>query len=115
MAFVQARVNAAVDAAVATANYVQLHTGDPGPAGTSNVAAGIDRAPVSFAAAASGTTSDVASFTIPAAGGPFSHVSLWTAATDGTFDGSGACTPAETFGGAGTLDVTVTVSGTTTP
>ena len=48
---------------------------------------------------------------IPAAGGPYTHVSLWTASTGGTYCGSGALSPAETFAGAGALDVTVTVTG----
>ena len=35
---------AAIDAAVATVSHLQLHTGDPGGAGTANVAAGVARA-----------------------------------------------------------------------
>jgi hypothetical protein len=111
MALTAARVLAAIDAAVSTTTHAQLHTGDPGAAGTSNVAAGISRAALSFPAASAGQTSDDASFAIPGAGGPFTHVSLWTASTGGTYCGSGALTPAESFAGAGTLDVTVTVTG----
>ena len=111
MALTQARVHAAIDAAVSTTSHAQLHTGDPGAAGTSNVAAGVSRAALTFPAASAGATSDEATFTIPGVGGPYTHVSLWTASTGGTYCGSGALTPAESFAGAGSLDVTVTVTG----
>lgn len=111
MALTQARVDAAIDAALDTITHVQLHTGDPGGSGTSNVAAGVDRAAITLPGASSGESEDTATFTIPGAGGPFTHVSLWTASTAGTYFGSGALTPAESFAGAGTLDVTVTVTG----
>lgn len=111
MALTQARVHAAIDAAVSTTSHAQLHTGDPGAAGTSNVAAGVSRAALAFPAASGGATSDGATFTIPGAGGPYTHVSLWTASTGGTYCGSGGLTPAESFAGAGTLEVTVTVTG----
>lgn len=83
MALTQARVHAAIDAAVSTTSHAQLHTGDPGAAGTANVAAGVSRAALAFP----------------------------TASTGGTYCGSGTLTPAESFAGAGTLDVTVTVTG----
>lgn len=111
MAFTQARVDAALDAALATTTHAQLHTGDPGAAGTANVAAGIDRATASFPAASAGESEALASFAVTA-GGPYSHVSLWTAATGGTHTGNGALTPAETFAGPGTLDVTITATAT---
>jgi hypothetical protein len=111
MALTQARVHAAIDAAVATTTHAQLHTGDPGGAGTSNVAAGVDRVAVSFPGASAGETEDQVTFAIPGAGGPYTHISLWTASTGGTYTGSGALSPAESFAGAGTLDVTVSVTG----
>lgn len=111
MAFVQARVNAAIDAAKASVTHAQLHTGAPGGSGTSNVAAGVSRATLTLPAAAAGASSGAAAFTIPGAGGPFTHVSLWTASTGGTFVGDGALTPAESFAGAGSLNVTVNVTG----
>ena len=110
MAFTSARLNAALDGAVANVTHAQLHTGAPGGAGTSNVAAGVDRVAGTFAAASGGSTTASFSFTIPAAGGPFTHVTLFNAATGGTFQGDGTLTPQETFAGAGTLDVTVTAT-----
>lgn len=73
--------------------HVQLHIGDPGAAGTSNPAAETDRIQLTFgAAAASGsisTTAD-AEWTNVAATETYSHVSLWSASTGGTFVGAAA-------------------------
>lgn len=111
MALVVARINAAVDSALATSTHAQLHTGAPGAAGTSNVTAGVARAVISWGAAAAGVKSGTMTFTIPGAVAAQTHLSLWTALTAGTFNGDGPLTPAETFAGAGTLAVTATVTG----
>lgn len=111
MALTDARVHAAIDAAVATVTHVQLHTDYPGPSGTSDVSIGVDRAAITLPPAAGKATSGNVEFAIPDASGPHTHVSLWTAAEGGTFSGSGIIEPAESFAGPGTLAVTVTVSG----
>ena len=114
MAFTTGRINAAIDTALATATHVQLHTGAPGAAGTSNVAAGVARAPLTKNPAGTPTAKQAvctATWAIPAAGGPYTHFSLWTALTGGTFDGDGTLTPQETFAGSGTLALTATVTG----
>lgn len=110
--FTTARINAAIDTAQATATHIQLHTGAPGVNGTTSVAAGVARALLSKGAAASKIATDTASWTIPGAGGPFTHCTLWDALTGGTFCGDGLLTPNESFVGAGTLAVTVTITGT---
>lgn len=111
MAFAAARLNAAIDAATSGVTHVQLHTGAPGAAGTSNVAAGVSRATATGVGGATGQSDTITgTWTIPAAGGPYTHASLWTASTGGTFVGDGALTPQETFAGAGTLDFTITVT-----
>lgn len=110
MALTVARMNAAIDAALATSTYAQLHTGDPGAAGTSNVAAGVSRVAVSFPASNAKSTNADVSFTIPGAGGPYTHVSLWTAVNAGTYNGMGACSTQESFAGAGILKVSIVVS-----
>lgn len=113
MAFTTARLNAAIDAAASGITHAQLHTGAPGGAGTSNVAAGVDRAALTGVGGATGAgDSWTCSFTIPGAGGPFTHVSFWTADTAGTFMGDAALDPDESFAGAGTLNVTTTVAAT---
>ncbi len=74
--------------------YIQLHTGAPGSAGTANVATESTRKSVSFAAASSGAVSnDVAvSWTSVAGTEDFTHWSLWTASSGGTFLWSGTMT-----------------------
>lgn len=115
MAFTNVRVNAAVDAAVAQSTFVQLHDGDPGGAGTGNVAGEVaGRVAISFPAADDLETSDDVEFAITEAGGPYTHISLWSASTEGTFQGSASLSPAESFAGPGTLSVTVTVTGSST-
>lgn len=113
MAFVVARLNSALDAALSGVTHAQLHTGAPGGAGTSNTAAGVDRCALTgIGSAASGQDTATGTWTIPGAGGPFTHFSLWTASTGGTFVGDGELDPDETFAGAGTLDFELTATAT---
>lgn len=114
MAFVTARIVAAVDAALASSTHVQLHTGAPGGSGTSNVAVSAARAAITWGSDVGGVVVGTATWTITAAEGPYTNFSLWTAITAGTFYGSGTLTPNETFAGAGTLALTATVTGTST-
>lgn len=76
--------------------YIQLHTADPGGAGTAAVATNAVRKLVSFGVAASGLMSnDVAiQWTTGevTANEDYSHWSLWTASTAGTFVMSGLMT-----------------------
>lgn len=114
MAFTTARINAAIDTALATSTHVQLHTGAPGTSGTANVASGVTRAALTKGPAGSPTdrqSTSTASWVIPGAGGPYTHFSLWTAVSGGTFTGDGSLTPQETFAGSGTLALTMTVTG----
>lgn len=111
MAFTTARINAAIDTALADTTHVQLHTGAPGAAGTSNVASGVSRASLTKGSATNKQATCTASWIIPSAGGPYTHFSMWTAATGGTFNGDGTLTPAETFAGSGTLELTATTTG----
>jgi hypothetical protein len=72
--------------------FVQLHTGDPGAAGTSNAATETDRVEATFSAASGGaiTNSAEVAWTNVAASETYSHVSFWSASTSGTFLGSDA-------------------------
>lgn len=71
-----------------TAVYVQLHTGDPGAAGTANVSSVTTRPAVTFSAAVAGS---MAASNQPAwndwggATETITHISLWDAPTAGTF------------------------------
>ncbi len=88
--------NAAITLLPVASLYVQLHVGDPGAAGTANVAGNSTRKVSSWGAAAGGlltldtditwTTSEVDTAE------DYTHFSVWTAATGGTFIGSGTIT-----------------------
>jgi hypothetical protein len=95
--FAEATRNAMLDAFarnVSYANaavYVKLHLGDPGAAGASNAAANTTRQQATFGnAAASGAISNTAAveWTSVSNTETYTHVSLWTASTNGTFLGS---------------------------
>lgn len=113
MAMTTARLNKSADA-VFTASpaitHVQLHTGAPGGSGTSNVASGVSRSALSAGSATGGSVTATATFTIPAPGGPYTHVSFWTASSGGTFCGDDDASPDATFSNGGTLSYTFTYS-----
>jgi hypothetical protein len=114
MAFTAARLNAAVDAALSTSTHIQAHTGAPGGSGTSNVATNCARVALAGVGSASGGIDSITAALVftGSSGGPVTHFSLWTAITAGTFNGDGTLTPNESFAGAGTLNVTIPVTGT---
>jgi hypothetical protein len=98
--------------------WVKLHLGDPGAAGTSNAAANTTRQQGTFgSAAASGAISNTAAIewtSVPNTE-TYSHISLWSASSGGTFLGSddlsstAPVTAGDTFRiPVGDLDVTVT-------
>ena len=85
-----------------TTAYVSLHTADPGTTGTSEVSGGAyaRQGPVAFANAGNEPTvaSNSAILTYPAATaswGTIGFFGVWTAASGGTFQGSGALTQAK--------------------
>jgi hypothetical protein len=98
--------------------WVQLHTGDPGSAGTANVAATSDREQYATDAASAGAKSNTAIGrwdSTDAGGETFTHISLWTASTSGTFRASKAlAAPVAVSGGqpfeiaVGDLDISIT-------
>jgi hypothetical protein len=85
------------------ASYIQLHTGDPGVAGTANVSSYATRTLISvWGTAAGGTKSITASVTITASwsgtnGEVLTHVSYWSAVTGGTFVTSDQLLQAQTM------------------
>lgn len=100
--------------------YIQLHTGDPGAAGTSNVAGNSTRKSVSFSAASGGTMTNDAAISWDSGevdtSEDYTHFSLWSAASSGTFLWSGtitanAVTAGDTFTiGSGDLDLAIGVA-----
>lgn len=75
--------------------YVQLHTGAPGAAGTSNVAGESTRqAAGTFTSPSGGSSTNNAAvtWTSVTTAETYTHVSLWSASTSGTFIASGSIT-----------------------
>jgi hypothetical protein len=76
--------------------YIQLHTADPGAAGTTAVAGNATRKTVSFGTATGGAMSNDANIDWTAGevdtNEDYTHFSLWDAATTGNFLGSGTVT-----------------------
>lgn len=81
-----------------SAVWTQLHTADPGAAGTTAVASASTRKSTSFAAAASQsmTTDADLLWSSVAAAETITHISLWDASTSGTFIGSKQLTASKT-------------------
>lgn len=96
-----------VNITAAAALYIQLHTADPGAAGTTSVAASSTRQAVTFGAAASGA---IALSNSPAFTGvsteTITHISVWDASTAGNFQWSSALTASKTINSGDTLTFT---------
>lgn len=78
----------AVAGTVPAGNFVALHTGDPGSAGTANASANTTRVSVTFSAASGGAvaSSNTPSWATWASGSEtLSHISVWSASTAGNF------------------------------
>ncbi len=102
--FSAAAANTALDAMAAAFPWVKLHIGDPGAAGTSNPATETARKLPTFSAAAGGakTNTNYLTWFNVAGSEDYTHFSLWSAVSGGTFGGSGTVTAvalvaAETF------------------
>ena len=91
--------------------FLKLHTGDPGAAGTANPSAETLRKAVAFGAASGGskaaTGSPVCQWANWSAGTSIiSHVSLWTAASAGTYLGSIVLGSPKTVNNTDTFNIT---------
>jgi len=97
--------------------WVKLHIGDPGSAGTSNPAGNTTRQQSTFGSVASGgaiSNTVAVAWTAVSTTETYSHVSLWSASTAGTFLGSAALTQSKAVNSGdnfsipvGDLDVTI--------
>jgi hypothetical protein len=106
-----AAVNGWLDGTFATATcYVKLHTADPGAAGATAAAAGdTSRKQATMAAASGGSKAASASVGPWTNGGTsetLSHISLWTASTAGTFNGSAALSASQAWANTNTFTLT---------
>ena len=94
--------NGWLDGTFATATcFVKLHTADPGAAGATAAAVGsATRVQATMGAAAAGSkamTSMASTWTNGGTSETLSHLSLWTAATASTFNGSAALTASQAW------------------
>lgn len=95
-------------AAVATP-FVQLHTADPGAAGTTSISVGsTTRNAIVWAAASGGSMalSTLSAWTNGGTSETISHVSVWTASSAGTFLQSFALTGSQAWVSTNTLTLT---------
>lgn len=89
--------------------FIQLHTGDPGAAGTANVSVGsTTRNAVTWNAASAGsmTLASLAAWTNGGTSETITHISIWTASTAGTFKQSAALTASQAWVSTNTLTLT---------
>jgi hypothetical protein len=99
-----------------TTLFIQLHTGDPGAAGTTAVSSVTTRPALNFGAASAGAQAAIATLPSWATWGGtngeiVTHVSVWGAASAGTFYYSVLLTASKTVNTGDTLNLTaLTVS-----
>lgn len=101
-----------------TTAYIQLHTADPGAAGTTSVATENTRKAVSFGTASSNAMSNDADIDWVSVAGSetYTHFTLWDASTAGNFLWSGTVTASAITAGndftiaTGDLDLALTIA-----
>lgn len=102
-------VNSFLDTTFGT-TYVKLHTADPGAAGATAAAAGDTTRKQATMAAASGGSKAMTGTAGPWTNGgtseTLSHISLWSAASAGTFNGSAALSASQAWASTNTFTLT---------
>lgn len=102
-------VNGWLDTDFAT-NWIKLHTGDPGSAGTSNAAAGdTSRKQATMASAASGSkamTGTAGTWTNVSTTETITDISIWTLVTSGAFKASAALSASQAWVNTNTFTLT---------
>lgn len=104
-------VNGWLDGTFATATcFVKLHTADPGAAGATAAAVGdatLKQATMAAASAGSKAASaSVGPWTNGGTSETLSHISLWSASTAGTFNGSAALSASQAWASTNTFTLT---------
>ena len=89
-----AAANTALDAILAVYTWVKLHVGAPGSAATANAATETTRKQATWRASSGGASSqsNLLSWTAVAGSEDYTHFSVWTASTAGSFGFSGTIT-----------------------
>ena len=106
-----AAVNSFLDTTFATAScFIKLHTADPGAAGATAAAAGSTaRVQATMAAASAGSkamSSMASTWTNGGTSETITHISIWSASTAGTFNGSAALTASQAWASTNTFTLT---------
>ena len=89
--------------------FIQLHTGDPGSAGTANVSVGsTTRNAIAWSAASAGSMalSSLGAWTNGGTSETITHVTLWSASSAGTFYASYALSASQAWVSTNTLTIT---------
>lgn len=110
--------NAALTSLIGTYTWAQLHVGEPGAAGTANVAVETDRVQITWGSVAAGAVANSAVVTWTGVAGTedYTHFTVWTLAAAGVFGFSGTVTANAVAAGdtftipIGDLDVTLTLA-----
>lgn len=86
--------NAVLSALASTYTWAQLHVGSPGANGTANVATETDRMQVTWSVPSGGAMTNTAAVSWVGVAGTedYTHASLWSLVTGGTFGMSGTVT-----------------------
>src|SRR5881409_325837 len=94
LGFSTAAANADLDTQGSTYPWIKLHTGAPGAAGTTAAATETTRKQATWASASAASKASSADlvWTSVAGSEQYTHFSMWTASTAGTFGGSGTIT-----------------------
>ena len=109
MPYTNAGLKAAVDGIAAAGTRISFHTADPGATGANEIS-GTGRPATTWGAASGGSrVGSQVSAPIPA-GTTVTHWGIFDAATGGNFIYGGALSASETFGSAGTLLHTPTLT-----
>lgn len=89
-----AAANALLDSLGSTYSWIKLHTGAPGANGTANAATETTRKQATFGAASGAalTTTAPLQWTNVAGSEDYTHYTMWTASSGGTFGHSGTIT-----------------------
>lgn len=105
-----ADANAALATIIASAAFVQLHTGAPGSAGTANISSTTTRQAVTWGTPASGSVSatnqPVWSSWAGTSGENVTDISFWSASTAGNFEFSMQISPSEIMATSDSLTLT---------
>lgn len=92
--------------------WISLHTASPGTTGASEVTGGAYARVATTWSAASGSSRAGSAVTINVpAGTTITHFGVWSAATAGTYKRGGLLSAEETYTGAGTYNLTPTLTG----